>query len=465
MSATSRKPVHRPDGRLARRLGRSPGEWGVDELLDLVEADDIRVVSLMHIGSDGWLKALDFTPLSRAHLEEVLLGGERADGSSLFAETGIAAGASDIVLRPRLSSAFLDPFASQPTLALLCQHYDREGRELGVSPDTVVRRAHARVRAELGVDLLALGEVEYFLGQVTEVEEVYGSDDRGYHAAAPFVFGAELRRQAMAILADFGVPVKYSHSEVGWMEADGLTWEQHEIELALAPLPEAADAVVLTQWVLRNLARRQGFRCSFEPVVRAGHAGSGLHFHFSPMRDGRHLAGGESIEQFAPEAKLLIAGLVQAGGGLMAWGNRRESSFVRLQQGKEAPEHITWGRYNRHALVRLPIQARSEDGRFETPPTIEFRLPDGSVHPHLLLAGAAQVMLGARGLEDLDGWLVATEAGHGAETAAGSIPLDRHEVGLALAANLGWLEAGEVFPPALLQSTLRSLGVEPSPAR
>lgn len=460
MSAVSRKAVHRPVGRLARRLDRAPGEWGVHELLDLVEADNIRVVSLMHIGSDGWLKALDFTPLSRAHLEEVLLGGERADGSSLFAETGIAAGASDIVLRPRLASAFLDPFASQPALSLLCQHYDREGRDLAVSPDTVVRRAYQRVRQELDVDLHALGEVEYFLGQATEVEEVYGSDDRGYHAAAPFVFGAELRREAMAILADLGVPVKYSHSEVGWMEADGLTWEQHEIELALAPLPDAADAVVLTQWVLRNLARRKGFRCSFEPVVRAGHAGSGLHFHFAPMRDGRHLAGGDGVESFTPEARLLIGGLVRAGGALMAWGNRRESSFVRLQQGKEAPEHITWGRFNRHALVRIPIQARSDDGRFETPPTIEFRLPDGSVHPHLLLAGVAQAMLGARELPELEASLHATEAGKGADHAAGAIPLDRHEVGRALAANLGWMQAGEVFPPGLLHNTLRSLGYE-----
>ena len=458
MSATTRRAVHRPEGRLARRLGRSPGEWGVGELLDLVEADDIRVVSLMHVGSDGWLKALDFTPLSRAHLEEVLLGGERADGSSLFSETGIQAGASDIVLRPRLASAFLDPFASQPTLALLCHHHDRDGDPLGVSPDTVVRRAHARLREEMDVDLHALGEVEYFLGRPTEIEEVYGSDDRGYHAAAPFVFGAELRRQAMAILADLGVAVKYGHSEVGWMEADGITWEQHEIELSLAPLPEAADAVVLTQWVLRNLARRQAFRCSFEPVVRAGHAGSGLHFHFGPMRDGRHLAGGGGPAEFTPEAKCLIAGLVEAGGALMAWGNRRESSFVRLQQGKEAPEHITWGRFNRHALVRLPIQARSEDGRFETPPTIEFRLPDGSVHPHLLLAGAAQSMLGAREVEEIDARLEATRAGGEDATAGGSIPLDRTEVGRELERVLEWMAAGEVFPPALLESTMRSLG-------
>jgi glutamine synthetase len=66
--------------------------------------------------------------------------------------------------------------------------------------------------------------------------------------------------------------------------ADSRVWEQHEIELWLRPLPEAADAVVLTQWVLRNLAQRAGMLCSFAPMARKGHAGSGLHFHFVPAR-------------------------------------------------------------------------------------------------------------------------------------------------------------------------------------
>ncbi len=75
------------------------------------------------------------------------------------------------------------------------------------------------------------------------------------------MFGEALRRKALVHLAEMGVPVKYGHAEVGYVEADAAdsrVWEQHEIELWLQPLPEAADAVVLTQWVLRNLAQRAG---------------------------------------------------------------------------------------------------------------------------------------------------------------------------------------------------------------
>jgi len=80
----------------------------------------------------------------------------------------------------------------------------------------------------------------------------------------------------------------------------------------------------------------------------------------------------------------------------MAFGNRGGGSFVRLSQAKEAPNAIIWGDADRTALVRLPIVARTEDGRPVTPATVEFRLPDGSAHPHLLLAGVAQVMVAAR---------------------------------------------------------------------
>lgn len=443
-----------PRGHLAAMMGIPRESWGVDELVEFARRESIRALHLLHVGGDGWLKSLDFSLHSPEHLADVLRTGERADGSSLFVGMGISAGASDIVLRPRPETAFLDPFSDEPALAVLCGHLDRGGEPLEISPDTIVRRAHARVADEMGCDLLALGEVEYFLGHPTDRRQPYGSDDLGYHATAPFVIGAGLRRRAMKILEDIGIAVKYGHSEVGWMQAEGWTWEQHEIELALAPLPLAADAVVITRWVLRNLAWERGMRCSFAPVVVAGHAGSGAHFHFSPSRDGQHLGGGELISEFGPEAQALIGGLVVNGGALMTWGNRDSSSFVRLAQGKESPETITWGCYNRKALVRIPIQARSADGATVTPPTIEFRLPDGSVHPHLLLAGVAQAMVAAGVRGDLPALLERSEAVAGEGE---SIPSDRAMMATQLKESREVFEAGGVVPPGLIDAELESL--------
>src|SRR5512141_3344657 len=95
---------------LLRHIRKPAPEWSVDDISSFVHERGIRVLSLMHVGGDGWLKTLDFVPRDAVHLADVLTGGERADGSSLFGDLGIPVDASDIVIRPRLSSAFVDPF-------------------------------------------------------------------------------------------------------------------------------------------------------------------------------------------------------------------------------------------------------------------------------------------------------------------------------------------------------------------
>jgi glutamine synthetase len=449
--------------RLERLIGRPAASWTAEDLVAQASARGVRLVSLMHVGGDGWLKALDFVPRDDAHLRDILHGGERADGSSLFAGLGLEVGASDILLRPRLDTAFFDPFAAQPTLVLLCGHAGRDGAPLPQSPDVIVRRADERLTREAGLELQALGEVEYFLGRRAGEEDIYGASERGYHATSPFVFGEALRREAMSLLAEIGVPVKYGHSEVGYVpaaKADGVIWEQHEIELGLAPLPAAADAVVLTQWVLRNLAHRAGMRCSFDPILRRGHAGTGLHFHFSPVRGGEHLAVRGPDGTLAQPAQWLIGGLVRLGAALMAFGNRTEGSLIRLTQAREAPNAIVWGEFDRSALVRLPIVATAEDGRAVSPPTIEFRLPDGSCHPHLLLAGVAQAMVEAMGVKDVATVLERTSvvALRRGGTAPTPVPTRFLEVAEALKAHRAAFEAGGVFPPVLLDSLIEKLG-------
>ena len=48
-------------------------------MVGLVRDEGIRLVSLMHIGGDGWLKTLDFAPRDESHFRDVLMGGERCD--------------------------------------------------------------------------------------------------------------------------------------------------------------------------------------------------------------------------------------------------------------------------------------------------------------------------------------------------------------------------------------------------
>lgn len=449
-----------PASLIARCLEKEPEHWTVYDLVDVFVRMRLRVVSLLHVGGDGWLKTLDFAPADATHLREILSVGERADGSSLFGVMGVPVTASDVVLRPRLSTAFVDPLAQQPTLAVVCGHYGRDGLPLPESPDTLVRRAFQRLQDEAGVELHALGELEFFLGKRPDESDIYGATERGYHSSAPFVFGETLRRRALVLLAEMGIPVKYGHSEVGYIQADdedGRIWEQHEIELGLQPLPAAADSVVITQWLLRNLAQQAGLRCSFDPILREGHAGSGMHFHLSPVMDGAHQPTAGADGALRETAKWLIGGLVRYANGLMAFGNRSPSSFVRLTQAKEAPSAITWGRHNRKALIRLPITPTDEDGASVGPETVEFRLPDGSAHPHLLLAGVAQAMVAGRSMDGLDDLIAATSVQMPRPEGAVPVPRTFAEVARALREEREMLEAGGVFPAHVVDRIAETL--------
>ena len=51
-----------PACRLVRLIGKAPEDWTVDDLVGVVGKLGVRLVSLMHVGGDGWLKTLDFVP-------------------------------------------------------------------------------------------------------------------------------------------------------------------------------------------------------------------------------------------------------------------------------------------------------------------------------------------------------------------------------------------------------------------
>jgi len=447
---------------LVREIGKTRDKWSVDDLVAIVERRQIQLISLMHVGGDGWLKTLDFVPRNTAHLVDIIEGGERADGSNLFRGTRIKPEESDIVLRPRVDSAFIDPFSPKETLVLICGHASPDGVPLPESPDTIIRRAAAFLKEKTGVDLWALGEVEYFLGKRKDESDIYGADERGYHAVSPFVFGEGLRRRAMAILGEIGVAVKYGHSEAGYIEAkevDGVIWEQHEIEMAEQPLPEAADSILLAQWVLRNLAHREGQRCDTAPMMLQGHAGNGLHFHFAFHENGTHLGVRGDDGELNDPAKWLIGGLVQMGGALMAFGNRVEGSFARLLQAKEAPNSIAWGDYDRSALVRLPVVPTDSTGRTVGKPTVEFRLPDGSALPHLLMAGAALSMIHGKETANLDELLERTNSRRRDKKtdATTRVPRSFEEVADAMMQYRGILASGDVFPTGYFDAVVEHL--------
>ena len=115
---------------LVQALRKPAKELTKADIIGYIEDNHIPMLNLRYVGGDGRLKTLNFAIRSKAHLDRVLTLGERVDGSSLF--TFVEATSSDLYVVPRLSTAFLNPFSSIPTLEFLCNFYDVSGAPPGL---------------------------------------------------------------------------------------------------------------------------------------------------------------------------------------------------------------------------------------------------------------------------------------------------------------------------------------------
>jgi len=76
-------------------------------------------------------------------------------------------------------------------------------------------------------------------------------------------------------------------------------------------------------------------------------------------------------------ARYFIGGIIEHARAIAAIANPTINSYKRLIPNFEAPCYITWGRFNRSALIRVP--AKKE-------PDIEIRNADTCANPYLLYA-------------------------------------------------------------------------------
>ncbi|MCK5689211.1 glutamine synthetase, partial [Myxococcota bacterium] len=335
---------------IAKFLDKSPSDFTRADLIRVVTEKDIKMLNFRYVGGDGKLKTLNFVINSLSHLNELLSTGERVDGSSLFRH--IPTAESDLYVVPRYRTAFINPFADEPTLDILCSFYDRNGEPLKSAPEEITRQAQRVLKEKTGLELQALGELEFYL--FSEVDPIYGiTPQRGYHESHPFSKWETIRLEAMKHISDMGGQVKYGHAEVGNIIHAGQEMVQHEIEFLPASIEEAADQLVVAKWIIREVAYRHDLTVSFAPKIIVGHAGSGLHIHSRLHKNGEDPMVQDGA--LSENAKKLISGFIELAPSLTAFGNTVPTSFLRLVPHQEAPTTVCWGDRNRSALVRVPL--------------------------------------------------------------------------------------------------------------
>jgi glutamine synthetase len=298
---------------------------------------------------------------------------------------------------PDFSSAFVEEKDGLRSLRVLCDLRDEEGRDFALYPRSVARAAMAELRsAGIADDAMMLPELEFFafedaryatgsgysyyrVGSSEGIGE--GRDDlpRIGPAGGSLCAGPEdrletLRAKSVIALEAAGIPVKYHHHE----HAPA----QLEIELAFAPLPKAADSILLAKWIVRSCARELGLYATFMPKPMRGVAGSGLHVHQYLAKGGASLFPGSGACGLSPLGLAYSAGLLEhsLSGSLLAWSNPSTNSYRRLRAGQGAPSLASLAAAARSAAIRVPGYLRPGEER------IEFRAGDATANPHYFLS-------------------------------------------------------------------------------
>jgi glutamine synthetase len=383
-----------------------------DELLQFVKDEgvefiDVRFTDLPGIQQHFTVPVSSFGP-------DVFEDGLMFDGSSVRGFQAIHE--SDMALFPDPSTAYIDPFRVDKTLALGFFVHDPITREAySRDPRNIARKAEAYLKSTgIGDTAYFAPEAEFYVFDNVrfataantgfyEIDSVAGAwntgeeavSNRGYKVrykggyfpVSPTDHFADLRAEMSKNLEAAGLLVERQHHEVG-------TAGQAEINYRFNTLLNAADDVMKFKYVIRNTAWANGKTATFMPKPIFGDNGSGMHVHQSVWSDGEPLFYDEAgYAGLSDLARHYIGGILKHAPSLLAFTNPTVNSYHRLVPGFEAPVSLVYSQRNRSACVRIPITGASPKAK-----RLEFRCPDPSANPYL--AFSALLLAGIDGIKN-----------------------------------------------------------------
>ncbi|HHO41849.1 MAG TPA: type I glutamate--ammonia ligase, partial [Epsilonproteobacteria bacterium] len=372
----------------------------IDEFYKFCEENEVEFVDFRFTDIKGMWHHVTYK-LS-AVSKEMLSDGLPFDGSSIEAWQPI--NRSDMILKPDVPTAFLDPFTADSTIIVICDVYDIYKEQMYEKcPRSIAKKALEYLEATGIGDTAYFGpENEFFIfedvkiklaanGSSYSLDTIDGewNDDRdygelgnmghraqaksGYFPVTPIDSGVDLRAEMMHVLEDIGLEVVLSHHEV----AQG----QHEIGVKFNTLVEAADNVQKLKYVIKMVAHLNGKSATFMPKPLYGDNGNGQHVHQSIWKNGKNLFYKEgSYGNLSEMALHYLGGIFKHAHAVAAFTNASTNSYKRLIPGFEAPSILTYSSQNRSASCRIPYGASEMATRIET------RFPDSTSCPYLCFA-------------------------------------------------------------------------------
>ncbi|MDD5617562.1 MAG: glutamine synthetase beta-grasp domain-containing protein [Candidatus Omnitrophica bacterium] len=350
------------------------------EVLKKIDSYNIRTIQLWFVDILGILKCVSIT---KGELAEALEHGKGFDGSSV---TGFAeAEESDIIAQPDPYTFKILPWTMEthPTARLFCDILNPDRTPYAGDPRYVLKRALERAK-KMGFSFFVGPEIEYFYFKTDKKPEII--DEGSYFELIPNDLADTLRNKTVRILEEMGITMEATHHEVAP--------SQHEIDPKYCGALEAADNVITSKYVIKEVAQQSGVYATFMPKPIFGVNGSGMHCHQSLFRGNRNaFFDAKDSHHLSLTAKQFIAGQLKHAREISSLTAQWVNSYKRLVAGYEAPVYVSWAHKNRTALIRVPVYRPGN----EKATRAELRCPDPACNPYLAFA----VMLTA-GLEGIE---------------------------------------------------------------
>jgi glutamine synthetase len=359
------------------------------DIVARADEDGVEFIRLWFTDINGQLKSFS---VGREELEHALEDGMGFDGSSITGFNAIEE--SDMIAMPDPDTYTVLPWrhgGEKGNVArMFCDVLKPGGEPYEGDPRFVMRRALARAN-DMGFDTFNLGpELEFFYFASDDL----GEDDTptildkgGYFDLTTLDAASDLRRDTVNALKAVGIPVEYTHHEVGP--------SQHEIDMRYAEGLRMSDNAMTYRIVVKEIAAEHGVYATFMPKPLFGENGSGMHTHQSLFSDGKNaFYDPDGDHHLSAAAKSYIAGLLRHAREIAALFAPNVNSYKRLVPGYEAPVYCAWSQRNRSALVRVPVYHPGK----EQATRAELRCPDPSCNPYLTFA--AMLHAGLDGIEN-----------------------------------------------------------------
>ncbi|BBD72777.1 glutamine synthetase [Sulfodiicoccus acidiphilus] len=353
-----------------------------EQIMELLKTGKIDYVRVLVVDVLGNVRSRS---LRRMEFEKAVDMGVNYPESILYLDIWdrpIKHNFDDVIAHPDLTTFMTFPYLER-TGVVLSALTDSGGVPSPLCVRTVLRKATGRLEGQ-GYRMRVLFEPTFYV-----LRGDSPADSSRAFSSEGLLVEQEFLKEVVKYLEEMEEPVQRLNKYFGR--------GQYEITFSPAEALRSADFLTAAKEVVRDVALLHGLKATFMSKPFSDSPGNVLHVYFSLLdEEDNNATLDQTTGQPSKIARNFLAGLQVHIGALSALALPTVNSYRRLRE-DFSPTVAAAGR-ERRFLLRFPAN-------FKDTGMLEFRLPDTTANPYLLLTGMIYAGLEGveRGLELMEG--------------------------------------------------------------